>query len=122
MPREVAVSLSDHEKRVLDELERGLYADDAKFAHRVATGKPATSARIIGGALLALAGISVLVLAAVTQIIFFGVMGFLAMLAGVIVATSGQTAQPKAARPASKQTKAPKKPGSGTFFEDRFGN
>lgn len=119
---EVPVSLSDHEKRVLEELERGLYNDDAKFAQRVSGARPATSARIVGGALLALAGISVLVLAAVTHVILFGVIGFLAMLIGVFVATSGQTRSPSVAKPVAKRPTKPKRPSSGSFFEDHLGS
>jgi hypothetical protein len=118
---EVRVALSDHEKRVLEELERGLYADDAKFVNRVTKPKPASSTRIIGGALIALAGVSVLVLAAVSHIVFFGILGFVAMLAGVFVASSGQTTQTNPRKPKGAAAPKPKRPSSGTFFEDHPG-
>jgi len=116
------MSLSDHEKRVLEELERGLYADDSKFVQRVANGKPASANRVIGGALLSLAGISVLVFAAVTQVIFIGVIGFLAMLLGLLIATSGQTAPEKPAKDNEDSGPKPKRPNTGSFFEDRWNN
>jgi hypothetical protein len=116
------VSLSDHEKRVLEELERGLYADDAKFVQRVGNGKPASASRVIGGALLALAGISVLVFAAVSHVIFVGVIGFLAMLLGLLIATSGQTAPHNKAQAKDEPAPKPKRPSTGSFFEDRWNN
>jgi hypothetical protein len=116
------MSLSDHEKRVLEELERGLYEDDAKFAQRVASGKPSSSTRVIGGALLSVAGISVLVFAAVTQVIFIGVIGFLAMLLGLLIATSGRTAPEKSVKAKEDSVPKPKRPNSGSFFEDRWNN
>src|SRR6266568_7110949 len=35
-----AVPLSDHEQRLLDQIERALYAEDPKFAHAVRTTNP----------------------------------------------------------------------------------
>lgn len=115
------MALSDHEKRVLEELERGLYEEDAKFVNRVTKSKPATSARIVGGALLGLAGVSVLILAAVTHIVLFGAVGFVTMLVGAFIATSGQTSKPSDSKPQPKSAGKPKRPSSGTFFEDHLG-
>ena len=81
------MGLSEREQKVLEELERGLYADDAKFATRVSAGPNNSAARIVGGALLAVVGLSVLVFAVVSQLTVFGVVGFALMLAGVLVAT-----------------------------------
>ena len=116
------MALSEHEKKMLDELERTLYEDDAKFAQRVATGRPATATRVVGGAISAVIGLSVLVLAAVTHVVLFGAVGFVLMLAGLVIATSGQTAQPgRHTKETSAQPK-PDKPAGGSFFEDRWNN
>ena len=41
------MGLSEREQKVLEELERGLYADDAKFATRVSAGPNNSAARIV---------------------------------------------------------------------------
>jgi hypothetical protein len=116
------MALSEHEQRVLEELERGLYAEDAKFATKVASGgNPAR--RLVAGALIAVVGLSVLVFAVVIQLMIIGLVAFALMLAGLIVATS-TTPKPRAsAKPASAAAPKPPKPGKqnpGSFFEDRW--
>jgi len=58
------VPLSEHEQRVLEQIERSLYADDPKFAATVRAIDPRTRqrhryARAIVGALIGLAGVAV---------------------------------------------------------------
>lgn len=115
------MGLSEQEQKLLDELERGLYATDAGLAQKL--GKPGARSpqRIIAGSALAVIGISLLVVAVVIQVAIFGVAGFLSMLAGLVVATSSNPGEPKAqsnkgnaAKPSG--TAAPKK----SFFDDRW--
>ncbi len=113
------MGLSDHEQRVLDELERGLYAEDAKFATKVASGgNPAR--KLVAGALIAAVGLSVLVFAVIIQLMIIGLVAFALMLAGLVVATSGNSKpkSPNSSQP--KANKAPKAPRGGSFFEDRW--
>ena len=121
------MGLSEREQKVLEELERGLYADDAKFATRVSAGPNNSAARIVGGALLAVVGLSVLVFAVISQLTVFGVVGFALMLAGVLVATGSKggkangeatpTAKPKASPSGASK---PKDETKGSFFEERW--
>ncbi len=111
------MGLSEHEQKLLDELERGLYAADSNLAHKL--GKPGARSpqRIIAGAALIVIGLSLLVVAVILQAAFFGVGGFLAMLAGLLLATS---ANPNStAAPAGKAK--PQNPVSRkSFFDDRW--
>lgn len=121
------MGLSEREQKVLEELERGLYAEDAKFATKVSAGPSNSAARIVGGALLAVVGLSVLVFAVVSQITVFGVVGFALMLAGVLVATGSKggkanSATVTPARPKASPSSAskPKEETKGSFFEERW--
>lgn len=116
----VTVGLSEQEQKLLDELERGLYASDAGLAQKL--GKPGARSpkRIIAGAALVIIGLSLLVVAVILQVALFGVGGFLAMLSGLVLATSSN------AGPAGQSSAGPQKPGSApaasrkSFFEDRW--
>jgi predicted lipid-binding transport protein (Tim44 family) len=114
------MALSEHEQKMLDELERGLYQSDANFVNRVssASGKSPAS-RLVGGALLALIGISLLVFAVIIQLVVFGVIGFLFMLLGLVLASSNWSSSALTAdsKPQKKKTniQSPR-----NFFEDRW--
>ena len=120
------MGLSEREQKVLEELERGLYADDARFATRVSAGPNNSAARLVGGALLAVIGLSVLVFAVISQLTVFGVVGFALMLAGVLVATGSKGGRAKGEAAAAKPkagpsgTSKPKDETKGSFFEERW--
>jgi hypothetical protein len=87
------VPLSEHEQRLLDQIERQLYADDPKFAAAVRSHdvKSHLSRRIKRFAALLVLGIVALVAGAVIHNVFVGVAGFLVMLAaGLVIARSLQ--------------------------------
>ena len=83
--------LSEHEQRILEEIERRLVADDPKFARDVAAGggqaavlrrvKRAIVAFVIGFGLL----ITGLIL---SEIVIFGVAAFIVMVPSVVVIAS----------------------------------
>lgn len=116
------MGLSEQEQKLLDELERGLYASDSNLAHKL--GKPGARSPklIIAGAALAIIGISLLVVAVMIQVALFGVAGFLAMLAGLVVATSsnpleqGSKSSKNQGTNKSAGNAAPKR----SFFDDRW--
>lgn len=115
------MGLSENEKRVLEELERNLYASDADFAKKSrakidrvsATAGQNSPAKIVAGALISVIGISILVFAAITQIALFGVVGFLVMLFGILMASATR-------KVIQAQGEKPAKPTSGSFFEERW--
>lgn len=76
--------LSEHEQRLLEQIERALVDDDPKFASSVRTGDRRLKARrkLQLGALLVLVGLAVLVGGAVAPSVPLGVLGFLVMFGG----------------------------------------
>ncbi|TYC98551.1 DUF3040 domain-containing protein [Arthrobacter echini] len=101
------MALSEHEQRLLDQLEQQLHADDPKFAHSMAsdTRKAMSTRRLVIGSLITIAGILVLLAGITYQNIFIGVAGFLVMGAGVYFATT-KSKQVEVTEPAGKPTKA----------------
>ncbi|GAB3617636.1 DUF3040 domain-containing protein [Okibacterium endophyticum] len=79
--------LSEQEQRLLDEMERNLYRNDADVVstsgdHR---GRP-TYRSIALGSVITIAGIAALVAGVIMQLAVVGIVGFAIMLAGVMVA------------------------------------
>src|SRR5688500_14598587 len=84
---EVDVPLSEHEQRLLEQIERALVDDDPKFASSVRTGDRRLKARrkLQLGALLVVVGMAVLVGGAVAGSVPLGVLGFLVAFGGVVL-------------------------------------
>jgi hypothetical protein len=85
------VPLSDNEQRLLEQMERALYAEDPKFAStmRGAARRPGSVRRLalgLGGVTL---GLVLLVVGVAQQQVVIGVVGFVSMLAGTAYAVSG---------------------------------
>ncbi len=79
--------LSEHEQRLLDEMERNLYGHDADVTSTSFEGMPRPNYRaIVLGVLLALAGLAGLIAGVMTQLIVVGILGFAVMFVGVLVA------------------------------------
>lgn len=117
------MGLTEHERKVLQELERGLYQDDQEFANRVSgAAEPKTAknpaSRLIAGALVAVAGVSVLVTGVVLHLVPIGVGGFIFTLAGLVLASSNWSNSALDAK--TNKSKAKPKNGPTSFFEDRW--
>jgi hypothetical protein len=113
--------LSEQEQRLLEEMERNLYQNDADFVATVSQrrGKPNYSIIAIG-VLVGLAGIGTLITGVVIAQPLIGVLGFAIMFAGVLIALTpprsfkagkAAGAQPGAARPKATQR-------SGSFMDN----
>jgi len=78
------VPLSEHEQRLLEQIERALVDDDPKFASTVRSGDRRLKARrkLQLGIVLVVVGLAVLVGGAVAQSWLLGVFGFLVMFVG----------------------------------------
>lgn len=88
--------LSEHEQRLLEQIERALYAEDPKFAATVRGGrlrKPTRRRRVQGVALFVV-GLVLLVLGIAVRALYLGqfpvvsVVGFLVMLGGAVLAVT----------------------------------
>jgi hypothetical protein len=82
------VPLSEHEQRLLEQIERALVDDDPKFASSVRTGDRRLKARrkLQIGAALVVVGFAVMVSGAVSSYVVLGVVGFLVAFGGLTLA------------------------------------
>jgi|SRR5690625_2071699 len=88
--------LSEHEQKMLDEMERQLFADDPRLARAFAPKKtPRSNGRRIAIGLGAVVlGLIVLVLAVALPAVWLGVIAFIGMLAGAVYAVTTPTSSP----------------------------
>ncbi len=84
--------LNDNEQRLLEQMERALYAEDPKFAStmRGAARRGGSLPRMAIGLTGVVVGLVVLVLGVASGEIVIGVIGFLGMLAGTAYALSSR--------------------------------
>jgi hypothetical protein len=115
------VPLSEHEQRLLEQIERALVDDDPKFASSVRTGDRRLKARrkLQLGAVLVVVGMAVLVGGAVASSVPLGVLGFLVAFGGVILGVlhykvaTGAVEAPSASSGSSRGTAAAGRSGRG---------
>ncbi|MEI2717145.1 MAG: DUF3040 domain-containing protein [Candidatus Nanopelagicales bacterium] len=114
--------LSDHEQRLLEQMERALYAEDPKFADSLRKTRRAAidRRRLLLGVIGAVVGLAVIVVGVATSLPAVGLLGFLGTVAGAFVAYNAYTAKAEtdtstAGAPAPQ---APKAASSG--FMDRL--
>jgi len=86
------VPLSDNEQRLLEQMERALYAEDPKFASamRGAARRSGTGRRLVLGIAGVIAGLVLLIVSVNKMNVLIGVGGFLLMLAGTAYALSAR--------------------------------
>lgn len=101
LQKEVVMPLSEHEQKLLEQLEKQLHEDDPKFANSMGSdpGRSWSTRHVVIGVLCALAGVFLLLVGVTLQNIFVGVLGFIVMGGGVYFATMRSSA---AAKPGSK--------------------
>lgn len=122
--------LSEHEQRLLEQIERALYAEDPKFASTVRGGrlrKPTRRRRMQGVALFVL-GLVMLVVGVVIQsvsdgggmvaLIVLSVLGFVVMLGGSVLAVTSSGKAPAGGAPDAEAE--PEKNGFTGRMEERF--
>jgi hypothetical protein len=116
--------LSEHEQRLLEQMEKALYAEDPKFATslRSAPGARAARGRAALGVLAVLAGLGLLIAGVATTVIALGVLGFVVMLVGSVAIYSSFQARPAegAAPTGSPEPRAAKSAGFMDRIEDRW--
>lgn len=107
--------LSEQEQRLLDEMERSLYQNDADFVGSTGTGRGRTNYRFVAiGVLIAVVGIGVLITGVVVRQPLVGILGFAIMFVGVLLAV----APPKSG---STSTAGPSSSRGGRSRESRSG-
>ena len=127
--------LSEHEQRMLDQIESALYAEDPKFASSVRGGSlraPSTRRRLQGAGLFVI-GLAMLVAGVAFKATMIGsfpvlsVIGFLVMFGGVVFAITGPRVvggrERSGGTPGAGRQRRVKGGGTGSFtsrMEDRF--
>ncbi|MCW4459396.1 DUF3040 domain-containing protein [Microbacterium sp. MPKO10] len=97
--------LSEQEQRLLDEMERHLYRNDADFVSTAGDRRGRPSYRSIAlGSLVVLVGIGALVAAVMIQQPLVGIIGFIVMLGGVLLAMKPSKDAPE---PTGTKTRRP---------------
>jgi hypothetical protein len=124
--------LSDHEQRMLEQIESALYAEDPKFASSVRGGglRAPTARRRLQGAALFVIGLGMLVSGVAFKATMIGsfpilsVVGFVVMFGGVVFAITGPRLSRRRDHSGSSPARQRRAKGTGGSFtsrmEDRF--
>jgi hypothetical protein len=120
------VPLSEHEQKLLDEIEQALYADDPKFASTVRSVRARSHVRrgIVLCVLGVLVGLGCVLVGLVSNIIAVSVVGFVLVVGSCGFAV--QTLRPRtnvsgaAVNEAGTKAKAPKPTGLRSRMEERL--
>lgn len=109
--------LSEQEQRLLEEMERSLYQNDADFVATVNSrrGKPNYTILVVG-VLIGVLGIATLVAGVIIRQPLVGVLGFAIMFVGVLLAV----APPRRAGSVEAPAPAAKRRGSAPRFMDNL--
>ena len=118
------MALSEHEEALLQQMEEALYAEDPRCASRIEKTKSrgVGRGRVVIGVVAAIAGLALVVVSAMSSLIWLGAIGFAIMVAGIVyaitpsktklaVVDSDGTPKPRVGRPTSGPSK------QGSFME-----
>ena len=113
--------LSEHEQRLLDQMERALVSEDPKFASvfRHAVRRPKSSGRAGVSVLIALLGVGGIIASVIFNLPPLGILGFTAVVFGLFMLTTQRPDSAEKNHPAQGE---PKNPGQGFIkgLEDRW--
>lgn len=119
--------LSEHEQNLLDQIEQALYAEDPKFAATVRSARSRSRTRraVILSVLGVVAGLGLVLIGLVAQIIALSVVGFVlvvgsAAYAATAIRGTDVNATPDTVEGASHATKQPGNSGLRNRMEDRL--
>jgi Protein of unknown function (DUF3040) len=113
--REVIVPLSEHEQRLLEQMEQQLSVEDPKFASamRGSVARAKARRRIILGALGVLVGLGLVLLGVAQGIVLVGIAGFALMVAGAWLAITPERRKGPVGAVAADGTTQPHQPKGG---------
>jgi hypothetical protein len=120
--KEGIVPLSDHEQRLLDEIEQALYADDPKFVSSVRSVRSRAGHRrtIIMCILGVLLGLGLVLIGLVVTLIPLSVGGFVLVVAACGYGVQALRRRPGAPAERSHAGQAPRSAGLRTRMEERL--
>ena len=109
------MALSDHEKRMLQEMEAALLTEDPRlFSALSGEAKPRRQNQMLVGVALVLLGIATLFGGLIAKVTPVGLLGFIIALAGVIASVSSLKLRPVRTKGARKAS------GLGSRLEERW--
>lgn len=83
------MALSEHEQKLLEEMERSLYQNEADVVSTAGIGKRQPNYRAIAlGTVIAVAGLILMIVGVQSDLTVLGIVGFLVAFGGVMVAVS----------------------------------
>jgi len=112
--------LSEQEQRLLDEMERHLMHNDADVVSAAGAGKSLSYRNIVYGSILVLAGIAALIVGISNGLIIVGVVAFLIMVVGVVLAVTPSRAAGEPRVDAGTKKNPSATPSSSASFMDRM--
>jgi Protein of unknown function (DUF3040) len=111
--------LSEQEQRLLEEMERSLYQNDADFVATISPRQGKTNYTMLAiGVLVAVAGIATLVAGVIVQLPIVGVLGFIVMFVGVLLAVSPPRSTRSTSAPSSSSKKSTASASSSSFMDN----
>lgn len=119
------MALSEHEQRLLDEMERNLYSNEADFVSTTPSAGPALSGRSILLVVIAVAaGLGIIVAGMALSQPWIGILGFAAMIAGIAWAlrqsSNGATTESATSTKDAPPRTTPRSGANGRPFMDRM--
>lgn len=114
--------LSEHEQRLLEQMEKALYAEDPQFASALRANRGgAQRGRAVLGVLGFFVGMGLIIAGVATTVVALGVAGFAIMLVGAVLVYSAFTAPRPVDDSAGDQPAAPRQaPQQGPGFMDKM--
>ncbi len=112
--------LSEQEQRLLDEMERHLMSKDADVVSAPRDGQSLSYRNIVYGSILVLLGLGGLIVGVSTDLVIVGVLAFLVMVAGVVLAVTPNRNGGSATRGTTGQRKSAPTATAGSSFMDRI--
>ncbi|HYU03178.1 MAG TPA: DUF3040 domain-containing protein [Jatrophihabitantaceae bacterium] len=116
--------LSEHEQRLLEQIEQALYAEDPKFASAVRQGRSRGHTRrwIFVAAFGIVAGLTVVLVGLAAKLVVLGVLGFVLIVASCVYIATMLRSRPAGRGSAGDEGGAAKsrRPGVRSRMEDRL--
>ena len=111
--------LSEREQRLLDEMERNLYGGTSDVHPASAAARPSYRSLALG-VIVAVVGIATLIVGVTSQLIIVGVIGFVVMFAGVLLAARPAKQSTSSAQSANAKGRARSQSGFMQRMEQRW--
>ena len=116
--------LSDHEKRLLAEMEAALESEDPRLVSTMTgmsgKGRTPRAGRVLKGALLALGGLALLLAGLIAKLVIVGIAGFLVALTGLVLVFSNLGGGQSTSLRKGAQKSGPNKPKWSDRLEERW--